>query len=221
MAAAGAAQGAEVRAAAEFLPDLVRVGADVEAFAAYDAEIDLRELDAGDFTIVNAHEARFALHDLALAGEFVEGDAIDLHGADHRRDLVKIAAELVEGGLDVRAGEVRHGLLLEDFALGILRVRGGSERECAGVFLVLAHEEVLNARGIADDEDEHAGGHRVQRAAVADFFGVEAAARHGHHVMRGHFLAFIDQENAINRVVGGLHLRVRKGNGLRLLKWGL
>jgi hypothetical protein len=82
-----------------------------------------------------------------------------------------------------------------------LAVSGDAERHRADVFLVLAHEEVLNLGATPEDDDEQAGGERVERAAVADLLGVERAADYGNHVVRGHAGGFIDQEDAVGAVV--------------------
>lgn len=54
--------------AAEFLADVVGVGADVEALAAHDAEVDFCRGDLAEFVVVNGDEPGLALYDLALAG---------------------------------------------------------------------------------------------------------------------------------------------------------
>ena len=80
-------------AAAEFLPDVVGVGANIKTLAANDAKIDFRQADRLNLMGVDMHEAWFAFHGLALAGELVERHAVFLDRADHGWGLVEIAME--------------------------------------------------------------------------------------------------------------------------------
>ena len=56
----------------------------------------------------------------------------------------------------------------------------------ADVFLVLAHEQILDLRAAAEDDEEQAGGERIERAAMADLLRAETAADDGDDVVRGH-----------------------------------
>lgn len=193
-----AAQGAEVRAAAELLADIVRISADVKALAAHDAEVHFGQLDARDLTVKDAHETRFALHLLALARQLVEGHAVDLDGGHHRRRLVEVSAERIKRSGDLVLRELRNRFLFDDLALAVLAVGGDAERQRADVFLLLGHEQVLNLGGIPDHENEHARGHGIQRATVADLFRIQAASRDCHDVVRGHVLTFVHEENSVD-----------------------
>ena len=172
LAAAGAAEGSHVGVAAEGFAEIVTVGADIESFAADDAEFDVRQVDAFDLVVEDGDEAFFAFDFDALARQFVEGDAVLFDGADHGGELIEVAAELAEGGLDLLRGEGGDFGGGDGFAPGVLGGGGGAKTADAFVFLFLGHEEVLDLGGAADHEDEEAGGVGIEGAAVADFFHV-------------------------------------------------
>ena len=90
-----------MRAAAEHSANVVGVGPHVEAFAAFDGEVDARQGDAVDAVAVDMHKARFADHFLPLSGKLIEWHAIHLDRRNHGWDLVKIPFELLEGGSDL------------------------------------------------------------------------------------------------------------------------
>ena len=187
----------EMRAAAEVLPDVMAIGADVKALAALDAKFNQRKRDVVDDVGVDVDEARLALDGLAGAGEFVERDAALLEGRDHRRDLIKVTGVFLEGGLELLAGEVGHGLFLECLAVGVLGIGDDAELHGRGVFLVLGHEQVLDFGCLADDEHEEAGGERIERAAMADLLEMKAIAHVIHDVVGGATGGLVDEENSV------------------------
>ena len=200
MSRPGATQGAEMRAAAELRSNVMGVGANIKALAAHDAEINFRQRDARDLVIENMNETWIALDGLALTGQLVERHAILFDGADHRWHLVEIARHGIECSADLFFRQRWHFARFQNLALLILSAGGGAQMRGAEIFLVLAHEQILNARGIADDENQHARGHRIERAAVPDLFHIQTTPRDGHHVVRGHAGRFVHQEDAVNRV---------------------
>jgi len=76
-------------------------------------------------------------------------------------------------------------------ALGIEGV--GCDAEADDTFLALLRgaEELSQARVLAEQQREHAGGHGVERAEVADGALAGGAAHNVHHVMRGQTRGFI------------------------------
>ena len=92
--------------ATEFGTDLMRVGPNIKSLATDNAKINFRRSDGDDLVGVNMHKAGFALNDLALTGQFVEGHAILFDGTDHWRSLVEVAVKFREGGIDLLAGEL-------------------------------------------------------------------------------------------------------------------
>lgn len=137
-------------------------------------------------------EAGFALDFFALASKFVKGDAVFFDSGNHRWGLVEVAAEGGEGGFDLVVGVIGDWAFFEDGAVGVLGIGDLAEAEGADVFLVFAHEEVLDFGAAADGEEEEAGGEGVEGAAVADFFGFEDAAAESDDVVGGHAWGFVN-----------------------------
>src|SRR5206468_2865548 len=71
----GATQFLEMPAAAERIADIMRVGANVKAFAAVDGEIEFRHRDPIDAVAIDVNKARFAFHHLALPGQLIKWHA--------------------------------------------------------------------------------------------------------------------------------------------------
>lgn len=198
MTASGPSEGAEMRSTAKLLADVVGVGPHVKSLAAHHAEIDFRQGDAGDLKIVNTHKPRLPFDLLSLARQFVERHTILLDGAYHGGELIKISLERFERGLDLISSEIRDRLGFEDLAFLVLGGGGAPQRQSSGVFFVLGHEEVLNARGIAEHENEHSCRHGIKCAAMSDLLLVEASTGHSHDVMRRHVGFFVDEEDSTN-----------------------
>src|ERR1051326_691686 len=134
-----AAQCFQVRATPEGFADVMNVSANIETFAADDAEIDFGKMDPVNAVPINMDQARLALDDFSLARQLVEGDAAVFFGRDHRRQLIKIAAKLVEGSADLIFIKRRNRFFGDHFTLSILGAGGDAQSHCPGVFLVLAH----------------------------------------------------------------------------------
>lgn len=198
--AAGATEFLQMSAASQDGTDVVGVGPHVKSLAANDAEFDVRKCYFLDFIMEDGDGPFLAFDFLALASEFVKGDAVFLDGTDHRRELVEVALKLIERGGDLFAREFGHGLGLQGFALTVLRGGGGAKADDAFILLFLSHEEVLNFGGAPDNQDEQASGHGIERAAVADLTFVEASAGDGDDVVGGHVLAFVHKKDAIDKV---------------------
>jgi hypothetical protein len=80
--------------------------------------------------------------------------------------------------------------------VGILRPGGDAEEHGADVFLVLAHQQVLNFCAATNDNDQQPRRERIERAAMADPLRAEAAADIA-TTSRGHAFGFVDQQDAI------------------------
>ena len=196
LAAGGAAEFREMGAAAELLPEVVRKGANISAFAGAHDKINLRRLPARELILGYADEARLARNFLAFARGFVEGHAVDFYGGKHGRRLVLVTHEGFYRGKNLRLGERGDGAGLKHLALGVLRVGDFAQRDRAGVFLVRAHEVLRGAGGLANKHDQHAGGHRVERAGVADAPGSQNAAQARDDIVRCVIDGFVDEEDA-------------------------
>ena len=176
------------------------VSADVKPLATDDAKIDFRQADRLDFVRVNMDEPRFALDHFSLAGQLVERDAVLLDRAHHRRHLVKIAVELRERGVDLFAGQLRDRPGFGHHAVGILAAGGFPELEGSRVFLVLAHQQVLDLGAPADRDEKQPGGQRIERAAMADLLRVEGAPRDRDDVVRCHPGRLVHHQYPVNLV---------------------
>ena len=78
------------------------------------------------------------------------------------------------------------GARLDHLAIGILAVGHLAKPHGAHVFLVLAHQQVLDLRAAADRDEQQTGGQGIERPAVTDLLRAERATRNRHDVMRGH-----------------------------------
>ena len=96
------------------------------------------------------------------------------------------------------------------FAVGIVAVRGFAEFDRAFINLVVAHQFFGQFRAAAQHNDEQAGGVRVQRAAMADFLDLKAAADGVHDIVRGRAGGFVNENGAVE---GGkfLHEKLFRG----------
>ena len=175
----------------------MRISADIKSLAARDTEIDVRRRDTLNRVAVNVNQAWFALHYFAFARQFVERDTALLDRGNHRRHLVKIAAKFFERRAYALLRERRHGLLLHDFSGAILRIGRGAERERAGVFFVLAHEQILDLGPASEREQKQAGGDRIERAAMADLLDLKPSPNECDDVVRRHARGFIDEQDAV------------------------
>jgi hypothetical protein len=182
-----------MRAAPQGFADVVHVRADIKPFAAENAEVDFGWGDPVDAVAINVDETRLALDDLSLPGEFVKGNATMFFCRNHRRQLIEIAAELFKRSANFGFREWRHRSLLNNFALSILGVGCDPENKRAGVFLIFAHEQILNFRPSANGEQEQTSGNGIEGTAMADFFGAKFSSRQCDDIVRCHFSRFVHQ----------------------------
>ena len=89
-------------------------------------------------------------------------------------------------------------MTFDDLPFLVLGARGTSQSGGAEVFLLFTHEKILDPGGIAHHKDEHSCRHRVERSAMSDLLGSEAATGNGDHIMRGHAGGFVYQEDSVN-----------------------
>jgi hypothetical protein len=96
---------------------------------------------------------------------------VDLDGADGARDLADRAGQGRDGrGERVRVERPGAGPL-EDIPLGVVGHRRLAEPYRRGIRLVTADEVGEQPGSRPQAEDEHAGGHRVEGARMADLAG--------------------------------------------------
>ena len=145
---------------------------------------------------VDAHAAGCQFDGLTFAGQPVGPLAADLDCADRRRNLGDLAAQRGDRLLDLRVGDTVSRNGLQDLALGVLGRRGLPQPDGGGVRLVGSGQQAEDLGGPVDADDQHAGGHRVERASVPDLAGAEDAPAAAHHVMAGHPRRLVHDDKA-------------------------
>ena len=116
------------------------------------------------------------LDGLAFAHQLVGPLAVDLDRADRRRDLVDVAAQRGDRRLRSAASVTCVGRnRLQDFAFGVVGGRGLAQPNRRRVRLVGRGQQPEDLGGALDADHQHTGGHRVERARVADLAGAEDA----------------------------------------------
>ena len=95
----GAAQGVEMSAASQVVPDVMGIGPDIETLAADHPEVHLRRLSTEDLVRVDVDETGISLHCLSLTGQLVQGDPVLFDRGDHRGCLVEITVVFGKGCL--------------------------------------------------------------------------------------------------------------------------
>jgi len=190
----GADEGGHMAPAAQHLAEIVAVGTDIESLGAMDPKTDDGEGDFQNFVFIDAHLAGGTFNGFSFPGQLVERNTVLLDGRDHGRNLVEFPGEFGKGGFDGAAFEGGDGPGLKDFAGGVLGIGGFAELEGALVLLVLGHEQILNAGGLADHEHEEAGGDGIERAAVANLALLKASTDEVDNIMGGLAGGLVDEQ---------------------------
>ena len=99
------------------------------------------------------------------AGVLVEGNAVVLEGRVHRRQLLDRAAEAPERGGHLLGADV-HRPFFEHRAFGVGGAGGHAELHGAEIFLVGLEHRPGELGRLAHEDQQQAGGQRVQRARV-------------------------------------------------------
>src|SRR6266702_2249523 len=154
--------------------------------------------EAAQLQGVNDDRAWSALDRLAAARLEVQALAVQLDRRDHRRDLLLRAEEPLEAARDRRLVDAvdRRGAGRD--AAGIERVGLGAEGDPGQVALGLHRQERQQPGGTAERDHQHAGGRRVERAAMPDAPLVRKAPDLGDHVVGGRPGRLVADEHAIH-----------------------
>ena len=145
--------------------------------------------DPIDGVAINVHEPRLAFDRFSLARQFVERNAALFDGGDHRRHLIKIAAEFLKRGANVAFIEWRAPARSSMTSPSRSCVLGCyPEHQRPRIFLVLAHEQILNFGSASEGEKEQAGRDRIERAAMADFLDLQTPPHERDDIVRCHAL---------------------------------
>ena len=131
----------------------------------------------------------------------IRARARDLLRRDGRRRLPVRAAEVGQRLLDVRRRAVdRLGRVrAHDRArFGVAGLRLEAEPHAGEVLLLVGAEELREPGRAPDEQHEHAGGERVQRARVSDALDADRAPRQRDDVMRRGAGGLVDDEGAVH-----------------------
>src|SRR5882762_1890780 len=82
-------------------------------------------------------------------------------------------------------------------AFGVVSVGGEAETEAGGVAFAAAGIELDETCSFAEQQDEHAGGKRIERAKMADLAHASEVADGVDDVMRGFALRLVDDQSAV------------------------
>ena len=67
----------------------------------------------------------------------------------------------------------------------------------ADVFLVLAHEQILDFGSASEREQKQTGRNRIERSAMADLFDLQPSPDERDDVVRRHARGFVDEQDAV------------------------
>ena len=163
---------------------------------------------ADELQLVDADLARRELDRLAAPGNVVGALALHLDRRILRRDLLDQADELRQRRADLVVGRP---LLAGggDRAGGVVGVARLAEAQRELVGLARVHDVGHGLGRLAHGDRQHAGGQRIERAAMADLLRLGQALDHADDMGRGHAGGLVDHQPAVDRAPGGLTARHR------------
>ena len=123
----------------------------------------------------------------------------DLDGADRGRDLLDLAGQRHRGGAHLVQGHRTGRGAGDDLALGVAGVGRLAEPDGRQVLLLGERQVPEQPGGLPDPGDQHARGHGIEGAAVADPAGPGEAPEPGHHVVRGHPAGLVHDDQPVSR----------------------
>src|SRR6266480_324739 len=186
-----------MRATTELLTDVVNVRADIKAFAANDVEVDFWKRDAINAVAVDMDQTWLALDDSSLPRQFIKGNASVFFRRHHRGHLIEIASEFFERSTNRGFIERRHLALVHDFALSILRAGRDAECKGASIFLIFAHEQILDLCSASNRQEKQTRCNGVEGSTMTHFFYLELPTDHRDDVMRSHPFGLVHEQDAI------------------------
>src|ERR1700751_5965172 len=178
--------------ATQFPAKVVRIGPDVEPFAANDAKIDFRQANRLNLVRVNVDKPRLSFDDLSFPGQLIEGNALLLNSRHHWRSLIKISTILCESGLNLRTTKGGNWTGCKDYSLPILRICHLAKFDCSHVLLIFAHQEILDLCPATNYDQKQPGREGIQGTAVTNLLRFEPVADNSHHIVAGHSCRLID-----------------------------
>jgi hypothetical protein len=150
----------QVGAATERCADVLRQRADVGTCAALDLDDHSRRRPFDDFEPMYRDPARRSVDLDAGTGIFVEWAPLVLERRMHRRDLLDLAAEARQHGVEFAAAD-GDGLCRHHLTLGIARRRDDTQLHYGTIGLVGVEQVGGELGGFAETERQQAVGKRV------------------------------------------------------------
>ncbi len=165
---------------------------------------DRLDVEAGD-----VHPPRRAVDLNPLPGQLVQAPSADLHGRDHRRDLLDGAREGRSRLLHLGERHPGHVPLPDDVAGRIEGRRVGTQHDLGHVGLREGRQEPHEAGRPAQPDQQDARRIGVEGAGVADPALTEDPAATRHHVVGGPAGLLVDHHQAGGTHAGGSWSRSR------------
>src|SRR5439155_25448437 len=187
---------AQVRAAPDLLPQIVRQRAQVGSFRAAHEDARIRRTEPEEPRFVDVDLPRLALHLLAGARQLVEPPAVDLARRVHGRRLLHQADEVAQRLANALFAQAFERSRLHRAPGAVLRVGGDAEADDGVVLLVSLADEAGDLGGVADADREHPRGRRIERPGMAATLGLEEALHAADHVEAGGTARFVDHDYA-------------------------
>ena len=141
---------AQVRAAPDLLPQIVRQRAQVGSFRAAHEDARIRRTEPEEPRFVDVDLPRLALHLLAGARQLVEPPAVDLARRVHGRRLLHQADEVAQRLANALFAQAFERSRLHRAPGAVLRVGGDAEADDGVVLLVSLADEAGDLGGVAD-----------------------------------------------------------------------
>src|SRR6266404_7332326 len=113
------------------------------------------------------NETWLALDHSPLSRQLIKGNASVLFRRNHRGQLIKVAPEFFERCADGGFIERRHVTLIHDFTFSVLRAGRDAECEGTSIFLIFAHEQILDFCSPSNRQEKQTGCDWVEGSAHA------------------------------------------------------
>src|SRR5258706_6957736 len=199
--ALGAAQAHQVAAAAEGITHIIRERADVGAGGAVHIHDHFRRRPFQYFEVMDGDLTRGEIDFFAFTGHVISATALDFHSRIGWWRLLDLTNKLFEGFFELLLGDVDRGAgLLRETAICVVGVRRGAKADDGLVALVGSRDVLAQAYSGPYENDQHAGGARIERASMPGAADACPDANGLHHVVGGDANRFVYDENTGNCV---------------------
>ena len=191
-------QGRNMPLGAENRGQIARQRAHIDALARPDGQLDVVRVGRiADGGLVDHHPAAGQFEIGALARQVIGALAVDLDGAELRRDLIDLTDKGRKGrahGLDIGADVRAAG----DLALAVEAVGRNPPVDGEAIDLLRLHHEGDGLGRLTQGDGQDAGGQRIKRAGVAGLLGVKQAADLGDGLGGAHAERLVETDPAVD-----------------------